>query len=99
MSNYCISSFIYAIRSVWEYFKPAWEGEDGKPSYKRAGQFVFMALISKIVYVGFTNIYQIYALLILTLTFLLLAMVISAPQIIEALQLMFEAKSKINKPE
>lgn len=76
----------YSISAIFKYIAAAWEGDDGKFSYKRASQFIFVILISKTVYFGFQNIYQIYALLILTLTFLLLAMVISAPQILDGIR-------------
>lgn len=72
-----------AIKAVWHYLKPSWEGDDNKLSYRRASQFVFVVLVVKIVLTGFANIYQVYALLCILITFLLLAAIISADNIIE----------------
>lgn len=31
-----------AVKTIWDYFKSSWEGDDGKFSYKRATVFVFV---------------------------------------------------------
>jgi hypothetical protein len=72
---------------IWNYLKPSWEGEDGKPSYRRMSQLVFIALIIFIVVKGQTQSqYGFYSLIVLCLTFLLLAAIISADQIISCIK-------------
>lgn len=83
-----------AIKRFFNYLRPSWEGDDGYVSYKRSAQFVFVLLIiTAIKRFEFANIYQVYALLILCLTFLLLAMVISFTQIVDALRAMGQFKN------
>ena len=73
--------------AVWNYLKPSWEGDDGKVSYRRASQFVFLTLIvMMVVRNNLSQKWEFYAFLILCLTFLLLAMVISADQIIKGIR-------------
>lgn len=84
------------IKNVWSYIKPSWEGEDGQFSYRRASQFVFIFLIVHIVLSGkIINPYGFYALIVLVITFLLTAMIISVPQLLQLLGELNQLK-KIN---
>jgi hypothetical protein len=72
--------------SAWNYLKPSWEGEDGKPSYRRASQFVFLVLISFMVLKGLTlQQWGFWTFLVLCLAFLLLAAIITADQILKGI--------------
>lgn len=71
------------LKKIWSYFAPSWEGDDGKLSYRRASQFVFILLIFKVVVRGSYTHFDVQILIILTLTFLLLAGLIVASDIIK----------------
>jgi len=74
------------LRKIFDYIKPSWEGDDGKFSYRRISQLIFILLIFKITMLGMTQTqWGFYTLLTLCITFLLLAAIISADQIIKAL--------------
>lgn len=74
------------ITAIWDYIKPTWEGDDGRPSYRRGSQLVFIVLIC---YIVFTNASQsswgFWTLLVLVLSFLLLAAIITADQILKGI--------------
>jgi hypothetical protein len=70
-----------------DYLRPTWEGGDGKISYRRASQFVFICLMVFVVVTGKTlTLYGIYTLGILAIVFLLLAAVISFQQVVEGIK-------------
>lgn len=69
------------------YIGALWEGSDDKPSYRRMAQLVFILLIGFTVYKGqVLNQWGFYSLIVLCTTFLLLAAIITAQQIIECLK-------------
>lgn len=69
--------------AVWDYFRPSWEGDDGKFSYKRASQFVFTAILA---YMAVTSKvhekYSWYVFITIGVLFALTAAIISVPQLI-----------------
>jgi hypothetical protein len=75
------------MKRLFNYLRPSFEGEDGKFSYRRASQFIFIAisLILVLTKMVITQ-YGFYALVATYTVFLLLAAVISAQQILEGLQ-------------
>lgn len=75
---------------TFNYVKVSWEGPDGQFSYKRASQFVFIALIVFLVASNrIQNQYSFYTLIALLTTFLLLAKIITPKEILE-----FKQKNK-----
>jgi hypothetical protein len=69
------------------YLAPSWEGEDGKFSYRRASQFVFIFLIAYMIIEGTTlTNWGFWTFMTLILAFLLLAGMITAGQIIAGIK-------------
>jgi hypothetical protein len=72
------------------------EGDDGKLSYRRIAQLLFLFLIAFIILKGVVKEkYGYYGLIVLCLTFIILAGVITAQQIIAAMQQANQLKSGI----
>lgn len=83
------------ITKILQYLKPSFEGIDGKLSYRRASQFVFIVLLSFMVLTGKTETqYQFYTLVALIVAFLLLASIITSQQIIEAIKSLAEKRKE-----
>lgn len=81
------------IKIIWNYFKPSWEGEDGKFSYKRASIFVFVWCMVALAFNRIQNPWEFYTFL----TFAILYSLQSA--IITVAQLMFILKDNKLKEE
>lgn len=81
-----------------DYMRPTWEGGDGKISYRRSSQFVFIFLMVFVVVTGKTlTLYGIWTLVILALVFLLLAAIITGQQIIEGIKGLGAIRAGIQK--
>lgn len=90
-----MKNFYIKLKKALKYIAASWEGDDGKFSYKRASQFVFIFLIVFLVIKG--NIqtqFGFYAMVSLCITFLLLAGIITAQQILSC----FQEINKLKKP-
>lgn len=72
------------MKKLFTYIAVSWEGPDGKFSYKRASQFVFIFLLSWLVLKDkIETPYGFYSLVVLCATFLLLAKIITPKELIE----------------
>ncbi|MCO5285227.1 MAG: hypothetical protein M9898_02295 [Chitinophagaceae bacterium] len=81
------------IKIIWNYFKPSWEGEDGKFSYKRASVFVFVWCMVALAFRRIQDPWEFYTFL----TFAVLYALQSA--IITVAQLIFLLKYKLKRDE
>jgi len=70
------------IKAIWDYFRPSWEGNDNKFSYKRASQFVFLHLMIVIAYRGVTNEWEFKTFLVLAVIFALVAGIMTVAELI-----------------
>lgn len=68
---------------TWDYFRPSWEGNDGRFSYKRACQFVFTGLLVYMVKKGVESQWSFYTFLTVAVLFALVAAIMSVPQFLE----------------
>jgi len=77
-------TILTGLKGIWDYFRPSWEDETNKFSYKRASQFIFMLLITRMIMNGIDNEWEFKALLVIATLFSLTAMVITVPQLLQA---------------
>lgn len=68
---------------MWDYFRNSWEGEDGKFSYRRFSQYIFLGLVMFLVITGQTNNqYGFYTMITLITVWLLVTAIITVQQLI-----------------
>jgi hypothetical protein len=83
-----------AIAAVWTYLRPSLEGDDGKFSWKRATQFIFVWLMIFIVLRDQVQTeWQFYTFLTIAVLFSLTATIMTVSQLL----IMFKAWSKKDK--
>jgi len=70
------------IKAIWDYFRPSWEGNDNKFSYKRASQFVFLHLMVVLAYRGVANEWEFKTFLVLAIIFSLVAGIMTVAELI-----------------
>lgn len=73
------------IKRLWNYVKPAIEGDDGKFSYKRMSQIVFLHLFVYLAIKGPASVFAFHTILLVAVLFALTAVVITVPQLIKML--------------
>lgn len=71
-----------ALKTVWDYFRPSWEGTDKKFSYKRFSQFIFLHLMVMMVVKGISSQYEYYTFLTLAVIFTLVAGIMTVQELI-----------------
>jgi hypothetical protein len=88
-----MSKITQIISSVFNYVRNSWEGEDGKFSYKRASQFIFVWLmVFMIIHGGINSQWSFYTFLVLAVLFTLTAAIITVPQLIVMIKSYVQAK-------
>ena len=81
------------LHNIWNYVRNSWEGPDGKFSYRRATQFVFVQLmVFMIVNDRVTTEYQFYTFLTVAALFAFVAHLITPKQAIEGMKAAAELK-------
>ena len=75
-------SFLRYIIAVWDYFRPSWEDNKGKFSYKRASQFAFLFLMILMAVRGVTGPWEFNTFLTIAILFSVTATVITIPELI-----------------
>lgn len=73
------------FKVIWNYVKPAIEGDDGKFSYKRMSQIVFLHLFVYLAIKGPATIFAFHTLLLIAVLFALTAVIITVPQLLKML--------------
>lgn len=72
-------------KTVWEYFKDSWEGTDGKFSYRRFSQYVFLVCMIKCGFKPPTNEWEFKVFIVFASLYALLASILTVQQLIELL--------------
>lgn len=88
-----MKGFVIGILAIWNYIRNSWEGEDGKFSYKRTTQFIFVWLMVYMIMKDKVQTrWNFYAFLTLAVLFGLTATIITVPQLIKMMK--YYSKSK-----
>lgn len=74
------------LSKIWCYFKDSWEGKDGKFSYRRFSQYIFLVCMIKCGFRPPSNQYEYGVFLIFAVLYALIASIITAQQMIELLK-------------
>lgn len=71
---------------IWIYFKDSWEGKDGKFSYRRFSQYIFLVCMIKMGFKPPVNRYELVVFIVFASLYALIATIITAQQLIELLK-------------
>jgi hypothetical protein len=71
---------------IWNYFKDSWEDKDGKFSYRRFSQYIFLLCMIKIGFKPPVNQYELTVFIVFAALYALVAALITAQQLIELLK-------------
>ena len=83
------------IISIWNYFRPSFESDDKKFSYKRASTFVFVWLIIfMIIKDKVQSQWSFYTFLVIAVLFALTSALITVPQLIKMIKYYSKSKSE-----
>lgn len=69
--------------SIWTYFKDSWEGPDGKFSYRRFSQYIFLVILIKLSLWDGKTKFDFYTLCLFAFLYLVMALMMSVEQIIK----------------
>ena len=73
-------------KKIWIYFKDSWEGRDGKFSYRRFSQYIFLLCMIKMGFKPPANQYELTVFIIFASLYAIIATIITAQQLIELLK-------------
>lgn len=79
--------------NLWIYFKDSWEGKDGKFSYRRFSQYIFLICMVKMGFKPPQNNLELNVFYVFAALYSLVATIITVQQLIELLKLYKEIKS------
>lgn len=90
------------LLKIWDYFRNSWEGTDGKLSYRRVSQYIFLGCMTKMAFgVGVHGVWSFYTFLTFSILYTLVATIMTVEQIMTLLKFTLPAlgKSPDNEPK
>lgn len=73
--------------SIWNYIKNSWEGDDGKLSYRRVSQYIFLIAMLKMAFKPPANDIELKVFYCFVALYSVVACLITIPQLITILKL------------